>query len=73
MINEEQHDCGHATLGAALAVLPSVAEELHPLDRVEIGPVTSTYRRYHDRTLARSRVASDNFWSGMERDHSRQQ
>lgn len=76
MVNEEQQDRSRAMLGAALAVLSHAAEESHLLDRVEIAPVTSTYHRYHDRTLAKSRLASDRavaFWSEMQRDHSQRQ
>lgn len=73
MINKEQQDRGCAVPGAALAVLPTAAEEPHPRDRVEIRPVTSTYRRYRDRILARSGVASDRavaFWPGVQGDGS---
>lgn len=36
MINKEQRGRGRAVLGAALAVLPRAAGELHPLDPVGI-------------------------------------
>lgn len=71
MINKEQQDVAVPCWG--LPWLCSPARQRNP-DRVEIGPVPSTYRRCHHGILAGRRVASDRavaFWSGRQRDHGR--